>query len=222
VQDLPRLALLDLLDAEKATKRIEHVEYEGEQCVLVECAWSDSLCVRAWLSPHHGYLVKRSITYWGKPEDKTSHFDIEVPSMKEYEKGIFFPERTITKYFPENAHPKPFEVTTIKFEEVRINAPIKESELRTTIPAGTSTIDHDQRTMYTMGKDGKPSPDHPVLPLPTAAIHEQPASHPTASSSKFWWYVSGAFLACLFLGYRFFTWRRTGAIKPMDGSPRPK
>jgi hypothetical protein len=101
------------------------------------------------------------------------------------------------RYYHAKPDEWPMTTTETIFQTVEINKRISKEELSVTIPAGTLTVDRQQSLVYVMGKDGNPSPDQPISPIPNPGVAQiEPAS------GRHWawvWWVGCAGLGCILI-----------------------
>jgi hypothetical protein len=203
VSEKPRISLLDLISNPECIKLAQNEDLDGEPCIRVECTAPENQYVQAWFARRAGFLAKRSKIHYGKPDKSTRYLEFEVTVFREHEGGLFFPERTFMRYYDGKDPNTPREVTETVFELVEINKPIRKEDLLVQIPSGSQVIDRQQNLAYTMGKDGKPSPDHPIVPIPDPAALQTHAIPKDPNRNWTWWAIGiGSLLLFLYVGYR--------------------
>jgi hypothetical protein len=205
VEDNPPRTLLELLEDNNAVEECRFIT--ESDCVYVRLNGPSDLGVEAWLCARHGFLIKRMLVYRHKLRPKGTYVEYENLSFKEFPGPIFFPTHSImTGHFAEDKKGQPGVVVDTQFEALSINERIPPETFRLEIPEGVPTHDRSRNVFFTMGRDGKPMPNQPIVP-----VDAQPGpvgiARPSHRPPTLRWIVAGGSFLLVALG-SWFLWRR--------------
>lgn len=165
VHERPRLLVIDVLENPDWTKEVRRTDQRKEELVEVLCR-KNAETVRLLMSPKQGYLVKHlEVRRESGPGEAKRRLALEIDGIQKHQSGAYLPTHVLRTIQAEES-PRQTKVTNETFVDlIEVNQPLPNGCLESPIEEGMRTIDRIAQLRYTMGPDGKPSPDFPKTPI---------------------------------------------------------
>lgn len=135
-------------------------DLKGHRCIRVTQA-DNVMAGEIWFDPKLNYLVRKSVQF-PHPGDRSSWYEEEVASFREWKPGIFFPEVVIRR---KGEGGQLSLMDRVVFQDVRINEPIDPTVFLLNFPADTTVTDVLKGVKYEVGAGEQPvSAPRPASP----------------------------------------------------------